>query len=227
MAAPLAAYIQNPLDSGNIGKKLHTQSEVVGTDTVHAINVIRRSRRKLLGLYTFASATQTVQVTGHDGVTTAFFWLENPVGATTNARLRRLQLTFNAGATEADRLTFPRIGLYRMTFTGTASGATLAVAKRRSDDAAAVAAIRTAVTGMTVTVGNEVWLTMVPVLSLTTAGQMWGGGPVARFNAQDDEEDYIVLAAGEGVILAQVDAGTASESRRFIATGLFDEYDAA
>lgn len=229
MAGPVADYIRNPDDASNTGKRVQAQYETVGGNVVYAPYVITRSRRKLTGLYYFTGATVSVVETAHNGTSTAAFWFEVPSGATIRARLRRLQIVFNAGGTEpsTDHVTFPRIVLARFTFTGTASGTAVSPARRHSSDDANVANVRSAATGMTVTLGNGAWATLVPVIQITTSGQIWGGGPVADYNISDDEESYIDLGPLEGLVCYQADAGTASDARRYAVSGLWDEYDAS
>lgn len=225
MAAPVADFIRNPDDASNTGKRVQAQYETIGGSVVYAPYVITRSKRKLTGVYMFSPGTFSVQAVAQDATATGFVWLEVPSGATIRARLRRLQVAFSAGATETDHVTVPRVSLARFTFTGTASGSSASVAKRNSGDDANVANARLAVTGMTVTLGSIAWSALTPVIQFTTSGALWGGGPVFDFNAGDDEEEYIDLAATEGLVLYQPDAGTGSDGRRFVVSGRWDEYD--
>lgn len=227
MAAPVTDTIRNPDDRGNRGKLLQAQHELSGTTPIYAPHVIVRTRRALLGVYWFVTSTLAVAQTAHDGTSTGFFWLQNPVGSAIRARLRRLQVAYVAGSSKVDRLTLPRMRPYRFTFTGTASGATLSTAKRRTSDLTSTADVRTAVTGMTVTLGNPAWGTVVPVILFETAGQIWGGGPVVEYIRANDEDAYLDLAAGEGVVFAQANNAVASDNRRLIVSGCWDEYDAA
>lgn len=225
MAAPAAAHVRNPDDTSNTGKKMQTQSETIGADSVHASYVIARQRRKILGQYFFASTLQSVQATAHDGTSTGFFWLENPVGSAVKARLRQLRL-HGTILGEADMQSVPRIAIARFTFTGTASGSALTLAKRYTADAANVANIRSAVTGMTVTVGGLVWTTIVPAFGITTSGAAMPSF-IDEFRPSAHEEELLDLDAGEGLLIYQPDNGTASDTRRFTVTGCWDEYDDA
>lgn len=228
MAAPVTDTVRLPDDRGNLGKLLQAQHELDGSTPIYAPRVIRRSTRAVLGLYYFSSAVLEVSQSAHNGTSTAFFWLENPVGSSVNLRLRQLRVAFSAGSAKVDRLTRPRQMLFRFTFTGTASGAQLSTAKRRTGDPDSTGTVRTASTGMTVALGSQMWAALTPTKQFTTEGAIWGGGPVATFNPRDDEDEYVVLAAGEGVVFGQPDAGSyASDGRNLIVTGCWDEYDAA
>lgn len=222
MAAPVAGYVQLPLDTGNTGKKVRTQSRVVGADTVHEHFFVPISVRKLTGLYFASNAVLSVQASAQNGTATAHWWFQVPSGASVRARIRRLEIGIGITATTT-MPTAPRIVLNRYTFTGTASGATVTPAKRNSGDATNVADMRTAVTGMTVSMVAAMVARIIPGAPLTTSG--WGM-PWANLRWDPSNEDeFIDLAAGEGVLLYQPDAGTASDTRRMSCTLVWDEYD--
>ena len=63
MAAPIAAFAQLPTDSGNTGKKMRTQTRVIGADTVHEHFFIESSTRDMLGSYVAHSGVFTIQAT--------------------------------------------------------------------------------------------------------------------------------------------------------------------
>lgn len=225
MAAPVLANVALADDSANsANKKMQTQSESISGTTVHAHYFIPRSKRKILGQYKIASSLQSTVQTAHDGTSTGFVWLQLPAASAVHARLRRLELAFTC-ITESDHLTAPRVVLARGTFTGTASGAEVSPALRMTGDASAIAHWRTAVTGMTVTVGNGVWTAPNPALLVTTSGIVFPA--YQALWAPTDEEDYLDLASGELALLYQPDTGTATDGRRFTIVGEWDEYDSA
>lgn len=189
---------------------------VVSPDRVIPISI-----RAATGLYWFASATQSVQQTAQDATSTGFLWLENPTASTKKGRLRYLSIEHNT-TSEADHLSVPRIVLARFTFTGTASGAAITPAKRATADAANALNVRTAVTGMTVTLGAAVYATSPPTLGFTTSG----AGVTSYLSTYQPltEDSFVDLAAGEGLVLYQPENGTSSDGRRFVVTGLWDEY---
>lgn len=225
MTAPIASKIILPTDTLNAGPKVQTQTEVVGADTVHAHFFIPRSRRKILGVYSAMPTVSSVQATAQSLTGTAFWWLQLVAAATVRARLRRLALQFTI-AGEADMQSVPRIALARFTFTGAASGASVAPAKRKTSDATAVAILRTAVTGMTPVGDGHVAGFLVPTFGITTSGASWNAGPSVEW-APHDEEEFIDIGPGEGIGLYQPDNGTATDTRRFLSSIEWDEYDAA
>lgn len=224
MAGPVASFVQLPDDSSNAGKKIRTQTRVVGANTVHEHYFVTASSRLILGRYYFVSTLLSVQVSAQNGTSTGFFWLQMPVGSNNRGRLRKLLVEqCNLSAIIADLSTSPRILLTRFTFTGTASGAQITPCLRRSDDATAAATVRTAVTGMTVTVGAPAQAIMVPAVNFTTSGvESWKN--YFEF-APVDEEDFLDFDAGQGFLLYQPDAGTTADTRRFVVSGEWDEYD--
>ena len=96
MAAPIADKIILPLDTGNTGKKKRTQTRVVGADTVHEDFVIPISDRKVTGSYKASSGTLTVPTAVHNGTTTGFLWLCNPVGSTIKMAAKRIMLILSS-----------------------------------------------------------------------------------------------------------------------------------
>ena len=72
MAAPIADKIVLPLDTGNTGKKVRTQTRVVGADTVHEHIYIPTRQAQVLGVYRLGMAQQTVLATAQNGTSTGF-----------------------------------------------------------------------------------------------------------------------------------------------------------
>lgn len=221
MAAPVAAHVKLPDDTANAGKKMRTQSRLVGADTVHEHLYGPISRRSKLGVYHYAPALQSVVQTAQDGIATGFLWLVNPTGASVDVVLKRLAVMFN-GTVAAN--TSARLLLSRFTYTGTPSGATVAPAKRKTADAGNVGVLYTASTGMTVTLVATVFPFMIPAL-ISASGVF--PTVAQRFPDVEDpfEDDDLVLVPGEGVVLWQADAGIASDTRRFTVGLLTEEIE--
>ena len=228
MAAPIASKILLPDDTSNTGKKVRTQTRVVGADTVHEHFVIPISARKINGLYHGAFTLYTVAAAAQNGTTAAIGWLQVPAVATVNARLRFASVTVtNAVATAIDHTSVPRIAIQRATFTGTFSGANLNVAKRATSDAVNQCDIRTAVTGATVTLlaTQLVWAVACPGADITTSGVL-----SIQHNEQWRpmfEDEYVELVPGECLVIYQIDAGTTSDQRRAVVNVSWDEVDNA
>jgi len=165
-------------------------------------------RKKLLGHYKAESGRLTVLASAH-GATAGFFWLINPVSSGIVVTIKKVMAMALPTAVTAFAST-PRITIERVTFTGTASGATITPAKRDSTDAANVATVRTASTGLTLTGGAIVTSFFVPPV-LTAVGV---AVPAEQYLYDStDEDDYVVLRAGEGLVCRQADNGTTSDTR--------------
>jgi hypothetical protein len=231
MARPLASIIILPSDTGNTGKKVRTQTRVVGPDTVHEHFYIPVSKELIEGIYCYVpTAAQSVQASAQNGTSTGFAWIAMPSGQSKRARIRRFEVVFEQGAAPtADHLTLPRIALQRFTFTGSPSGASITPAKRRESDAANAFNFYTASTGMTVSlVSGAIALTWLPpgIDFATAVGQ----NVVSKVNAPfapQHEDEYLDFQAGEGWVLFQPDAGTTSDVRRFNFKAIVDQYDNA
>ena len=229
MAAPIAAFVQLPLDTGNTGKKVRTQTRVVGADTVHEHHFVPISVRKIDGIYHASSGVIATVAAADNGTTAARLgWLEMPVGGSKRGRLRQIETTHVLGAAVAADLTvmFTPIAIARFTFTGTASGALITPAKRHPNDAANVANLRTASTGMTVTLGALARRCgIMPFVDFATAAGWISVSPYGNDFDPIAEDEYLDFGPGEGLVFYQVDAGNVSW--RTVVSLVWDEYDNA
>jgi hypothetical protein len=209
-----AAFVQLPLDTGNTGKKVRTISRVVGADTVHEHFFIMSSARDYLGVYGYHSGKQVIQAAATNGTTTGFWWLINPIGTTIKVGIERLRYIHQQG-TNLVTATIPRVALALITFTGTASGAAITPGKIASMYPAAQGSMRTASTGLTVTLGAILDAT----LPFVNTGTIAYTATMANFddNVAISEMSDIQLAAGEGAVCYQPDAGTTSDTRILVA----------
>lgn len=226
MAAPAASHVKLPSDTGNAGfKQVRTQTRVVGAETVHEHFFVPVSPRSKLGIYYYSPALQSVQATAQDATATGFLWLQNPNASGRNLVLREILMKFsNAAATVA--ATAPRIIAALFTFTGTASGASVTPAKsgRIASEPSPVGFLRTAVTGMTVTLGATIASFLVPVV-MTAVGNYGDSPQVWPYSKDPFEDDGIVIPPQSGVVLYQPDNGTTTDPRRFITNLVTEEVD--
>ena len=216
MAAPTADKVLLPLDTGNTGKKVRTQTRVVGADTVHEHFFIPISKDSITGFYRAHSGILTIPASAHNGTTTGHLWFQNPVAGTRVARLRKLNETVQCVSGAID-LTAPRQLFSLFTFTGSASGAVLTPAKRDSNDAAATCDIRTAVTGMTTAIAGTFRHAGIPAVNATLASATIQVSlmPVIGEAWDPDEEECVVIRPGQGVVLWSADASTTANRRLF------------
>lgn len=225
MASPIADKITLPLDSGNTGKKVRTQTRVVGADTVHEHFFILEWKAKVLGTYRLGLAQQTVLASAQNGTSTGFLWIHMPTAISgKSARLRRLRID-SQHSTALATPTAPRITAVQFTFTGTASGAQVAAIENDRLGPAAVLDLRTAVTGLTPSL-----IGALSTAGLSGAVTAVGAYPVVAIDMIDlvtPEDSWPVIAPGEGVVIYQDVAGTASDTRKFNLSMLWDEVDTA
>ncbi len=207
------SFVQLPADS--TGKKLRTYDK--GTPG-HDQYVIPTSERLIAGKY-YAQTGAHLVLAAADAATAGRWWLVNPVGSAVLVALERLLFMSQLGSALV-AVTSPRLTLERMTFTGTASGATVTPAKRKTSDAANVATVRTASTGVTPAAGAAL-LAFLPVASATAVAY---NTPSDVIWLPQNDEDQIILAAGEGLVFRQADAGTTSDTRRYVTSLMWSEF---
>jgi hypothetical protein len=211
------SFVQLPPD--NIGKKLRTYDK--GTPG-HDQYVIPTDERSTLGIYHCQTGAHVIGAAA-DATTglVGRWWLINPVGSAVLVSLERVHFMSQHGSALATP-TSPRVSLERFAFTGTASGATVAPAKRNTADATNVASLRTASTGLTIT-GSAVGAAIIcflPVAAVTAVGACAPGESLWR----PESDNQIILAAGEGIICRQPDAATVSDTRRFVTNIAWSEF---
>src|SRR5439155_20041062 len=195
--------------TGNTGKKVRSQSRVVGADTVHEHYFVPVDPRDVLGLYWVSSGLITPPSSADNGTSTGRFWLVNPAGSAVKVAVRAIMTRWMlAGLATAD-VSAQRLAFALFTETGAPSGATIAYAKRDSTDATPVSSLRTAATGMTVTVGNILRADLPPSVTGTT-GVGAGDSIAAHDRAVVPYEEHTILRAGEGILCYCPDTGTAS-----------------
>lgn len=222
MAAPIANKIILPLDSGNTGKNVRTQTRVVGADTVHEHFFIPISGRSKLGIYHANPGPLTPPIAVQNGGTTGMFWLYNPLGSTIKMSMRRWQTMYNFAALAVDLVPGDfRLNLF--TFTGVGAGTQVTPAKHDSVDASPVGQLRLASTGLVITVGALVRSESGPILPLAT-----GSGVVCGSQAtppwDPDEDGQLVLRAGEGVVFWSA-LGLTTANRRIMANLSWEEFE--
>lgn len=182
------------------------------------VQFMKEQRPQLLGIYYAGSGPHQLAAAA-DAATGGRVWLVN-TSSTIAVALKQILFTCVSG-TALVTLSFPRINVERMTFTGTPSGATIAPALRDSTDAAATGTLRTASTGMTITAGN-VLKNFSPVTVLTAVGVSMPAEQ--RYDMQTHVDDRVILRQNEGIVVRQADAGTTLDTRRFFLDFRWEEY---
>lgn len=224
MAAPIADNVILPSDTGNTGKKVRTQTRVVGADTVHEHFFVSVRQAQVLGVYRLGMAQLTVSATAQNGTSTGFLWAHVPVAVSgKKSRIRKIRVD-SQHSTVLATPTAPRLAVSRFTFTGTASGASVALVKTDSSSPASVLDLRTAATGLTVTLVGV--LGVIGLVQALTAVGAVAPGPI-EFIDSDAEDNWPLLAPGEGAVVWQDTAGTGSDTRKINLNLVSDDIDTA
>jgi hypothetical protein len=179
----------------------------------------------IAGLYRFVSASRTVPATADNGTSTGGLWIQNPVGNSKNARILRMDIheSTDSQLATADITGVPQITYARFTFTGTASGGSLSVMKRTTTDATNSVIVRTAVTGMTVTLGVSGWCLTSPGVSFMTAAGVNRYQYTHSFPPESNDEFFADVAPGEGIVILSLGAGLGT-SRVYTTQASYLEY---
>lgn len=196
--------------------EVRTRERSVDGGTYAEQYVIPIRERVLSGVYLY-STTGTVSATAQTVNTQGFLWVHNPSSTLTIA-LRRSNFSASPTAVTAF-LTAPRLCWRRFTSTGTPTGAQLTAAKAKTSDPAQSHTVRTAITGLTVTEVADVFAYM-PSVVLTGVGAV----PPAYQDWNPEDEGMIQLAQNEGIVFRQIDAGTASDTRKWALNFAIEEY---
>jgi hypothetical protein len=115
-----------------------------------------------------------------------------------------------------------RVAAALFTFTGTASGSSVTPAKHHSAYPTATMIVRSAVTGMTVTVGAL----LMASIAATTVGTAGWTPLVAGFDQRQFTDDGMPhILAGEGLLIYQPDNGVTSDTRRHMVEVEWEEFD--
>lgn len=226
MAAPVADKIILPLDTGNTGKKVRTQTRVIGADTVHEHFFVEERKARVLGIHRFALVTAyTVLQTAQNGTTAGILFFHMGSGvAGKAARLRRLSI-MTAHNTALATPTGPRVRAVRYTSAGALSGAAIAPTLVDTTMIAAAAILSAANTGNTVV--HVAGFAAAYVAGALTAVGAYDPTYKDMIDPASDEDEWPVFRPGEGFVLYQDVNGTASDTRQVTVQGLWDEIDTA
>jgi len=225
MTAPVAGFVQLPSDSGNTGKKMRTVRRTVGGDTVDAHYFVPVLSQSTTSVYRLALVQNTVLAAAQNGTTAVMLIGHMPSTATTRAmRLRRLSFSAQHSTALATP-TAPRLLARRFTSSGSLTGALLAPNINDSavhDTPACLFSLAT--TGLTVVhVGIGFGVGALPA-AITAVG---ASDPcfLDMVDPASDEDEWPVFRPGQGFVVFQDTAGTASDTRKFNLQCLCDEID--
>lgn len=227
MAKPIANKIILPLDTGNTGKNVRTQTRVVGADTVHEHFWVPLRQAQIVSIYRLALVQATVAASAQNGTTAGLLFGHMPASATTRAmRLRRLSVS-SQHSTALATPTAPRLLVRR--FTSAAALSTSLIAPNLNDSVAHAtpaclySLVNTGVTVVHVGIGFG-------TAGITGAITAVGAYPTPYQDIIDpsaDEDDWPVFHPGQGFVVYQDVAGTTADTRKLNIQMLCDEIDIA
>lgn len=222
MSGPVASTVILPDDSGNAGKKIRTQTKSVGGNDVHEHFFVRSRQAVLLGVYAHGMDQVTAAQSAQNGTSTGCLWFHVPTAISNKqARVRRVTLS-SQHSTVLATPTAPRLMFSRFTFSGTASGGSMTAVKLDTGYPAAVADLRSAVTGLTVSLVGP--LATAPYCGALTA--VGGYAPnYMELIHPGDEDNWWTFDPGEGFVAWQDTAGTSSDTRKMNFNLVWDEID--
>lgn len=176
------------------------------------------------GLYRTVLAQQAVSLLAQNGVSTGLLWALVPSSVVNKkGRVRGVKIDPQVGA-NADVFAATRISASRFTYVGTPVGPSAEICSLRSDYPTPVLDVRTAPTGLTVTLGARAGSTGLFAQKTGTA-QLPEPSFVLPEVIPSREEEWLTLAPSEGMVIYQDTAGIASDPRRFTLSILHDEID--
>jgi hypothetical protein len=225
MAAPVDAIITLPDDSGNAGKKVRTQTEVVGANTVHTHYFVNQRKAKITSIYRLALVQSTVLAAAQNGTTAGFLFGHMPSTATTRAmRLRRMSFS-SQHSTALATPTAPRLLVRRYTSSGGLSGALVAPNINDSAVHATPSALYSLANTGTTVVHVGIGFGAAALAGALTAVGAYEPCYKDLIDPAADEDDWPVFRPGEGFVVYQDVAGTTSDTRKFNLQILCDEID--
>lgn len=205
------AYAQLPADGS--GRKVDALQLTVGGSLVLQQRMIaRQHERTLTTAYWYHSGALTVAAAA-DAANVGRVYVENDPDSTVLIAITRIKFSSQLGSALATP-TSPRIVIRQFTFTGNTPSGTAITGVLQDSTLAAKDSnwnVRTADTGMTITEGGDITGFYV-VAGATAVG--YSAATVDQWVPADPMRP-IVLRAGQGVMVKQADAGTASDTRRF------------
>jgi hypothetical protein len=169
----------------------------------------------------YESGILTYPIAVSNGTTTGLLWVFNPLLSGIKVGIDRVTIQSQFTALAVD-LVAGAVSVNLFTYTGTPSGAAITLAKRKTIDAAPITNVRTASTGMTITLGARLYSVFVQTMDLVTGG---GGhwNPFEKDFMPESDEGQIILEPGEGIVFWNSVAVTTA-NRRVLISGMTEEF---
>lgn len=222
MAAPVAGNVTLPLDTGNTGKKKRTQTRTVGADSVHTDFVVIEDSRSVTGNYKASIVPIAVPTAAHNGTTTGFLFLYNPVASTIKMQISTLNMSNQFTALAVDLLC-GELRVSRITFTGVNSGTQITPVKHDSTDVANQGQVSITWATAVATLVGTIASGFLQTMDLVTGGAGHWRPHDQSYQPQNEHEE-IILRPGEGIVIWSAAAVTTA-NRRLTANVAWDEFE--
>lgn len=209
-----------PADPGTVGRRTATRSRTESAVTKHFIRFLKERPREVANSYKGHPGLISL-ITGPHTALQGFCWLINPVGSSVLVGVEAIHLITQQSLAGTSQPIGPRLTVERVTFTGTGSAGLVADSESRTASPDAVAELRTASTGLTLTAGATV-CGFFPIMAMTQTIKRTSEA-ISNVVVWEPEEQC-VLAAGEGLVFRQPDVGHTSEGRLAALTFLWQEF---
>lgn len=225
MAAPVASYVQLPSDTANSGKKNRTQTKAVGSDTVHEHFVVPSPGYTLHGRYMHSSSVARAIVNSAVAITTDTVgtYLAMSTASVKVGVLRKVMVGWGSGDPVISK-TAPMIAATKYTFNTAHSGTTQNILQAQTSSTTPGANVRVSPAGATVTSVGDLGNCIIPSI-VTTVGDYAGGTAVIYENNDLTRGTAVEFGPGEGIAVHQITNGTASDTRVYTVTLVWDEID--
>ncbi|MBS3927790.1 MAG: hypothetical protein KGZ65_04280 [Sphingomonadales bacterium] len=226
MAAPIDAIITLPDDSGNTGKKVRTQTEVVGANTVHTHYFVMQRAKKVITTYRLALVQATVLASAQNGTTAGMLFGHMGSAVSGKAmRIRRIGVS-SQHSTALATPTAPRLLIRRFTSSGALNTSLISPNTNDSTQTAPAALFSLVNTGCTV-VHVGIGFAHAALAGAITAVGAYEPCDKDMIDPAAEEDAWPVFRPGEGFVIYQDVAGTTSDTRKFNIEISCDEIDIA
>jgi hypothetical protein len=222
MAAPVASYVQLPVDTANTGKKNRTHTKVVGSDTVHEHHVVPSPGFTRTGRHAYQSSMHALSTVATN---TTHLVLAMTTGATYRAVLRSIDVSWSITGTIAATTASPTLVIQKATY-GTVFTASTNGAVINYQSSSTASQLNAYLGSSGASVGTPVPFTSFafPAL-LTTVGTYGGQANLWRSGDHYDLGTGLEMKAGDLLQVIQPATGSNGEQRTFTVRFEWDQVD--
>jgi hypothetical protein len=222
MAAPVASYVQLPIDTANTGKKNRTHTKVVGSDTVHEHHVVPSPGFTRTGRHAYQSSMHVLSTAATN---TTHLVLAMTTAATHRAVIRSIDISWGITGTIAATTANPTLVIQKATY-GTVFTASTNGQVINYQSSSTASQLNAYLGSSGASVGTPVPFTsfVFPAL-LTTVGTYGGYGNLWSAGDQYDAGTGLEMKAGDLLQVLQPSTGSNGEQRTFTVRVEWDQID--